>query len=400
MRILVAHNYYRNRGGEDIVFESECRLLESHGHIVERAIVHSNSIGDSLSIGGQIHLAATTIWSRSGRKRMSEAVRSFQPDVVHVHNTFPLYSPASLRAVHGLGVPVVQTLHNFRPLCSNFSLYRDGHVCYQCVDRRIPWPAVAHACYQGSRVRSATVAGMQALHRGLRTWIDCVDMHIATTDYARELFISGGFPPDQLATKPNFVETDLGMGDHAGDFVLYVGRLSAEKGIETLLNAWERMPAGVLLKIVGAGPLNDLVAQADDRNATIEWLGQVPEREVLELMGKATLVAFPSIGHETFGRTIIEAYSRGTPVVASDIGSARELIEDGQTGRIFPAGDARALATTLTEALCDRAAHRHMSKHARCRFEQEFSAERNYERLIEIYRAAIDHSERRRMDRL
>lgn len=385
MRVLVVHNAYTYRGGEDSVRELEERLLVSHGHQVDTFLDSNDRIADLGSVG----TAARTIWSSGAYRGLRQRLRDTRPDVVHVHNTFPLISPAAYYAARHEGVPVVQTLHNYRLLCLNSFLYRDGHVCEDCVGRTTPWPGVLHACYRDSRPGSLVVATMLVVHRALGTWRRMVDAYIVLTEFERRKMLEAGLPTDRIHVKPNFVDPDPGVGPHAADSVLFVGRLSPEKGIVTLLAAWRQLPRPVPLRIIGTGPLAPMVEAAAAELPNVEWLGPQPASEVARLMGDALAVIFPSEWYETFGRVAIEAQAVGTPVIAANIGAIAELVGEGRTGIYFAPGDAADLAARVDWAWTHRADLAEMGRRARQEYEAKYTAEKNYAMLMAIYRRAI-----------
>lgn len=257
------------------------------------------------------------------------------------------------------------------------------------------WPGVLHACYRDSRPATVAVAAMIATHRHLRTWTEKVDLHIALTEFGRRKFIEAGLPADRIVVKPNFLAQDPGKGGGGGHFALFAGRLSAEKGIRTLLAAWRQVKSRLPLKIVGDGPLGDSVAAAASRIDGVTWLGERPHDEVLALMGEAAVVVMPSEWYEPFGLTIIEAFAKGTPVIGANIGSIGTLIEDGRNGYLHRAADPADLAAKLHEFLANPGAVATMRQAARRSFEENYTAERNYGRLMEIYVAAVERNTRR-----
>lgn len=385
MKVLVVHNFYQMPGGEDRVFEDECGLLESHGHEVVRFTKHNDQLADM----GSLDLLKNTIWNRTIEQELIDLLRRELPDVMHCHNTFPLISPAAYYAAKQQGVAVVQTLHNYRLLCPAATLLRNGQVCEKCVGRSLTLPAIQHGCYRNSRAATAATTAMLAVHRYKKTWTEAVDRYIALTEFSRQKFIEGGLPADRIVVKPNLVEPDPGMGSHDGANAVFVGRLSAEKGIETLLDAWEQLPDNISLKIAGDGPLADRVQDAAARDDRIEWLGHVANHEVCELIGQAHALVMPSVCYETFGRTIIEAFAAGTPVIASRTGAMQELIEHGRTGLLFEAGSSHDLVVRLQQLWHDSAQRDRMSVAARHTYEDSYTAEPNYQQLIDIYHDAL-----------
>jgi glycosyltransferase involved in cell wall biosynthesis len=286
-------------------------------------------------------------------------------------------------------VPVVQSLHNYRLLCPNALFLRDGHVCEDCLGKTLAWPAIQHGCYRGSRAATGVLAGTLALHRLKGTWIHKVDRYIALTEFAREKLIAGGLPADQIAVKPNFVPSSPSPGNGEGQFALFVGRLSAEKGTQVLLEAWRHLQQAVPLKIVGGGPQADLVRQAAAADRRIEWLGRRTPEGVLELMSQALVLIIPSICYEVCPKSLLESLAVGTPVLASRLGALAELVEDGRTGRHFTPGDPHDLADQLQRMLANRYALEAMRRAAREEFLQKYTAERNYQLLIEIYQSVV-----------
>ena len=383
MRILVVHNYYQRPGGEDRVFESESALLEAHGHVVLRYCAHNDAVRES----SRLRLSGRAIWSSSAYKEIRLLCRRERPDVVHFHNTLPLISPSAYHAAKAEGAAVVQTLHNYRLACPVATFFRDAGVCEECLGKSFAWPAIVHACYRHSRSASAVVATMVGVHHVLGTWSSKVDRYIALTAFARAKFVELGIPATKLALKPNFVHPDPGVGTHAGRYALFVGRLSAEKGIDTLLRAWKLLDALVPLKVIGSGPLDHLFASPPPG---VEWLGQQGKAEVAAMMRDAAFLIFPSEWFETFGLTIIEAYSTGLPVIASAIGAAAELVRDRSTGLLYEAGNATALAECVKWALAHPTEMKLLQAGARREFVERYTASANYEMLMDIYRSCFD----------
>jgi glycosyltransferase involved in cell wall biosynthesis len=391
MRVLLLHNRYQQPGGEDQVFLAEGDLLEAHGHRVLRYISHNDRVAKM----SRPKLAKATVWNAEVYRELRALIRSERPQVAHFHNTFPLISPAAYYAARAEGVPVVQTLHNYRLLCPNALFFREGRVCEDCLDKVVPWPGIAHACYRGSRTASGAVATMLTTHRALGTWKGAVDVYIALSEFARGKFVQGGLHPEKITTKPNFISPDPGAGEGRGRYVLFVGRLSQEKGVDTLLAAWERLREKVSLKIIGDGPLAPKVAGAAQRFREVEWLGRQPKDRVLTLMKDAQALVSPSVCYENFPMVIAEAYAVGLPVIASDLGSMSSLISHGRTGLHFRPGDPEDLAARVEWASTHPTELRRMREEARAEFEAKYTATRNYRSLIEIYRTAAERVKER-----
>jgi glycosyltransferase involved in cell wall biosynthesis len=381
MNILAVHNRYQIRGGEDECYEAEVELLRSRGH----AVAVYEETNDRIASLNPWQMASRTIWSRESYAAVRDRLHQEHSEILHVHNTFPLISPSIYYAAKQQGVAVVQTLHNYRLLCPNALFFRDGRVCEDCLGKGIPYPGILHSCYRNSLPASTVVAAMLSLHRAMRTWIEQVDVYIALTNFARQKFIASGIPAEKIVLKPNFVASDPGNGEGHGGYMLYVGRLSAEKGLDVVLKAWELLGHQIPLKIVGEGPLSALVAATADRMSQVEWLGRQPLPMVHELMGAATAVILPSKWYETFGRVAMEAFAKGTPVIASNLGAIAEVVEPERTGLHFQAGDAADLAATVEWLLAHPSQWTEMRQEARAEFLANYTAEKNYQTLLRIY---------------
>ena len=381
MRILSIHNNYQIRGGEDESRELEENLLREMDHQVDTYEENNHSLKSIKPIP----LALRTIWSNKAYQAVKQRLEASSYDLIHVQNFFPLISPSIYYAAKSEGVPVVQTLRNYRLLCPNALFFRNGQVCEDCLGKYVPYPGVLNSCYRKNRAATAATAAMLIAHRTLGTWTKMVDKYIALTNFAREKLIEGGIPAEKIVVKPNFVHPDPGVGTGSGGYALYVGRLSVEKGIDILLDAWEKLNQQVPLKIVGDGPLADLVVEATKKSPTIEWLGRKPMREVHQLMGEAIFLIFPSKWYETFGRVAVEAFAKGTPVIAAKIGAISELIDSQRTGIHFQPSCSNDLRLKVNWALANRRKLALMRKEVRAEFEAKYTAKANYKRLREIY---------------
>ena len=385
MRVLVVHNYYQQPGGEDQVFAAEAHLLELHGHEVARYELHNDQIAE-LSC---LRLGAATVWNGSSYRNLRDIVRIWRPDVVHFHNTFPLISPAAYYAAKADLLPVVQTLHNYRLLCPAATFYRNGGACEDCLGKFAPYSGIIHACYRGSRAATGAVAAMLTVHRTLGTWNRQVDVYVALSAFASSKFVEGGLPPQKIAVKPNFLHPDPGAGDGRGRFALFVGRLTSEKGLRTLIESWRQVTPRLPLKIVGDGPLADSVSQAARDIPGLEWLGRQPQYKVMELMKAAVILIVPSVWYECFPMIVVEALASGLPVIASNIGSLSSIIENGRTGLHFDPGNADDLARKVTWALDNPNEITRMRRNARSEYKSKYCADRNYSMLVDIYRRAV-----------
>ena len=383
MRILLVHNTYQQPGGENVVAAAELDLLRNHGNEVHLHTVSNDTIK---GFGSQVVTAWRTAYSQWGLKEITGVINRTQPEVVHVHNFFPLLSPSIYDACREARVPVVQSLHNYRTICAGALLLRDGKPCEDCINRS-PYQAVLHGCYRNSRLGSLAVARMIDLHRRRDTWGEKVDRFIAPTGFSKSKFVEAGFPEERIVVKPNFVDKEnLEATDwRKRSGALFVGRLSHEKGIETLLRAWKNLD--VPLKIVGDGPLMDRVRRGIMGSVTP--MGRRGTKQVVEEMSHAAFLIMPSVNYETFGLTNIEAFSQGLPVIASRLGAMEEIIEDGITGLHFNPGDAEDLIKKVQWATEHPEEMRCMGRNARRVYEEKYTPETNYLQLMAIYQEAI-----------
>ena len=389
MKVLMCHAYYQVRGGEDESFDAQVALLTSRGDEVVPFTVH-NDLANGMNL---LSLAGRTIWNRQSYAQMRELIRRERPDVMHCTSSFPLLSPSVLYAARDEGVPVLQALHNFRLMCANAFLSRDGQVCEACLHTTLPWPAVVHGCYHDSRLGSAVVAATQVVHRAVGTWRHAANLFMTPSEFARGKFIDSGIPAERIVVKPNFLLTDPGIGDGRGGYAVFVGRLSREKGLPTLIDAWARVTSDLRLKIIGDGPDHELVAKAAAADRRIEVLGRMTHAGTLATIGGAACLVMPSVFYETFGRVAMEAFAVGTPTVASRLGAMSELVDDGRTGALFEAGNAAALAAAVDHVVASPERLARMRMAARREFLDKYTDERNYPALMSAYKRAIELAE-------
>lgn len=387
MRVLRIHNRYQTPGGEDVSYEAESALLERMGHEVFRLEFSNDDISDRLSIVDSVKIATNTVWSTTARKRIASQFQRFQPEVVHFDNTFPLVSPAAYGVVKRRGIPVVQSLRNYRLLCPSATLFHNGAMYEENLGRLFPWRAVRDKVYHDSFGQTGVLAAMLVAHRLLGTWQRNVDRYVALTDSVKRLHVIGGLPEDRISVKPNFVDgysADEGL-ERSG--FLYVGRISPEKGVNTLLNSMKSRPAD--LTIIGVGDDN-IEHWASSLGYSL--LGSLPEQQAYQQMASSQAVVCPSEWYEPFGRVVVEAFSQATPVIASRIGGLAEIVEDGVTGLHFEPGNAEDLAAKITWASNHPEEMRRMGENARREYGMKYTPERNYEMLMDIYHQAIEHN--------
>jgi len=392
MKILLAHNNCQQPGGEDTSFLAEEGVLRAAGHRVVEYIRHNDEI-KHYGLGSKAALPLRTGWACDSYREIKALLERERPDLAHLHNTFPLISPGAYYACRAAGVPVVQTLHNYRLLCPAAIFFRRGRVCEECLEHSL-WRGVVHGCYRNSRAETSAVALMLAVHRWRRTWTSRVNCFIALSRFSRQKFIEGGIPAEKIAVKPNFAYADPGCRARSGEHALYVGRLTPEKGVLTLLTAWQRLQVRIPLRIAGSGPERaSLEAHAKQIGLSdIRFLGQLPREEVIAALKGGLFLLFTSELYENFPMTIVEAFACGVPVICSRLGAMEEIVADGRTGLHFTPGNADDLAAKVEWAWAHPEEMAAMGRAGRAEYEAKYTAERNYEMLMEIYSRVLGTS--------
>ncbi|MEJ1141268.1 glycosyltransferase [Stenotrophomonas sp. CCNWLW162] len=376
MRVLIVHNYYQQAGGEDSVVRNEAELLRANGHEVKLYAVSNHSIRGFAS---KIVATLNAIFSIPSYLRIRREISEFRPDVVHVHNFFPLISPSVFYACRAKKVRSVFTLHNYRIVCPTATLYFDGKVTERSIDEG-PWWTVARRVYRNSLIGTFSIAASVSLHRRLGTW-DRVDQFIALTEFAKSLFSRAGIPSSKIRVKSNFSHLEIEEFPEQGvrDGYLFVGRLTEDKGIHVLLEA--ARSADVAVTVIGDGPLSDIASG----NKHINFLGKRDSSIIRSEMRKAKALIVPSLWYEGFPMVIAEAYSQGLPVFASDIGALSELIEPEITGELFSPGSPDELAALLTSYKNSEHRIARMSSGARSRYLNSYSPEVSLRTLLSAY---------------
>jgi len=387
MKIVLVHNKYKQPGGEDVVFDQERQLLEHYGH-EGQVYCRSNWDVDQFRGVQKLVLLKDSVWSGDTYKEFGELLRREKPDVVHVHNTWVMISPSIYWACHDAGIPVVQTFHNYRLLCPAGTFFREGKTCEECLDHG-QWRSVLHGCYRQSRAVTAAKAFMLAAHRFKRTWTDCIDCYIALSEFSRGQFLRGGLPAEKIYVKPNFVSPDPGVCVDKGNYAVFIGRLSPEKRVSTILNAWGQLDKRIELVVIGGGPEASQLEKHASHLTQVHFKGYLPRAEALGYMSRARLLIFSSEWYENFPVTIAEAFACGVPVVCSRLGAMQEIVEDARTGLHFVPGDATDLAVKVSWAWNHPERLAQMGREARWEFETRYTAEKNYPQLMKIYEDAI-----------
>ncbi len=388
MRVIFVHNFYQRRGGEDQCAEQDYELLKKYGFEVLPYFRHNDEI-KQYNILKKFSLLMIPTWSPSTFKEISYLIRNFRPDVIHVHNFFPLVSPSVFYAARKSGVPVVLTIHTYRMICSNGLFFRDNKMCELCT-KNLLW-SIFYGCYRNSRMMTLPVSLMIFVHRKLKTWLSKVELFTTPSEFLRGKIAGIGIPKERIFVRPNFVSGEIEVGGDNREFALFVGRLSQEKGLRILLSAWERLEKSgefVPLKIVGDGPMREYVIQKAKYLKSVEYVGFTSFPDVIAHMKKALFVILPSVVNETFGRVIIESYAVGTPALGSNLGAIPEIIKDGETGLIFkPNPD--DIVSKVKFAVGNKDLLKKWGVNCRKEFDTKYSERVAYENLMKVYKTAI-----------
>lgn len=397
MRVLQVHNYYRSSApsGEDHVARMEAKLLRDNGHIVSEFSRFNDRLNNMGPLGTLLG-AFSTPWNPFAARSVVKALDRAESEVVHVHNTFPQISPSIFSAISSRAARVL-TLHNYRIVCPAALPTREGKVCVECIDSRSIRPSIRYGCYRDSRIATLPLAAKVSLHRGLKTWHRHIDAFIVLSAFQRHLMISGGFPGELIHIKPNFYSGNpavLPYGERSKRMV-FVGRLTAEKGVATLIDAWRRWGSSAPeLAIIGDGELRVELERAAT-GLPIRFLGQVPHEVVKKELSQAKLIVVPSEWFEGFPMVLQEAFALGTPAAVSDIGALPLIVRNGAAGGVFKHKDPLSLLHELQTLWDDNAALEQKSSTARKIYESEYTEEKNIESLIKIYEAAMQINKER-----
>lgn len=385
MRILSLHNYYQFRGGEDVSRDLESEMLQKRGHVVLDHLIDNAQITSPVPLSVGIR----AMWSASDYAAVRRLIREQGIEMVKIDNFFPLLSPSIHYAARREGVPIVQSVRDYRLICPEGRFIRNDKLCQLCSKRAFPLPSIIHGCYRSSRVQTVAVAGMLTAHKLMGTWSKTVTAYVAVSEFVRRILIENHFPADRVFVKPDFVpDVEAGRGD--GDYALYVGRLSPEKGLSTLLEAWRRIQPRMPLKLAGNGPMRPEVQEAARTIPDIEYLGPKPIQDVLALMGRAKALIFPSICYETFGRTIVEAFSKSLPVIATRLGNMDAMVEDYRTGLKFEPENPEDLLAKIEWMRSHPQQWEEMRKVCRETYLANYTEEQNYAMLMDIFEYALE----------
>ena len=388
MRILLLHNKYQYAGGEDKVFEAEGELLASNGHEVERLVFDNKNI---TSLANKVGSGCMVVFNFSSAKILKKKIKEFKPDILHVHNFFPLASPSVFYTARAHNVPVILTLHNYRLICPSATLFFNNKIYEKSLRTIFPFDAVMKGVYRDSILQTAALAFMTSFHNVIGTWRNKVTRFIVLTEFAKTKFLQSrlNVSTDQFALKPNFI-ADPGNGNHVReDFFLYIGRLSQEKGIDVLLNAF-RQPDKALV-IIGDGPMQQQVESLAREKQNVTYLGFQSGSTIMDYLKRASALIVPSTWYEGFPIAILEAFGTGTPVIGSRLGGVAEIVKDNYNGLLFEAGNQIGLIEALDEF--QSADKKALSDNARKTYIEFYTPEKNYRTLMDIYTEAMKNTD-------
>jgi glycosyltransferase involved in cell wall biosynthesis len=387
MKVLFLHNKYLISGGEDISTDAEIQLLRDYGHEVDSYYISNQEIADK----SKIKLFIRTIWSLSSYKELKRLIKLKKYDIIHVQNFFPLLSPSVFYAARSQGVKIVMSVRNYRLVCPNALLFVDGEVCTKCLGHTFPYMSVIKKCYKSSRLSSMAVASMLSVHNLLNTWNGRVDGFICISEFVKSQLILGGIHEDKLHVKYNFLKTlPVPVNTERSGF-LYVGRLSTEKGIDTMLEAFIQLSSShpqATLTIIGEGPLSAYVEDVSSKYDNIIFIGRKHISEVYAIMSTARFLMFPSKWHEPFGRTIVESFAAGTPVIGASVGGVTELVKDGYNGFLFEGSNVESLKLAIVKGIGYDI--QLLCKNAQDSFDTKYTSDINYNQVLSIYEAILN----------
>lgn len=394
LKILLTHNYYSSTipSGENEVVRAEIALLKNAGDQVDE-YYRSNDEIKHRGLRGKLTAAFSTPWNPLSARDLLSKVHNFGPDVVHVHNTFPLVSPSIFHAI-GKRAARVLTLHNYRLFCPAAIPMRYGSVCTECLDRRSALPSIVHGCYRESRIATIPLAISVGLHRMIGTWTKRVDAFICLTEFQRQVMVSAGLPAEKVHVKPNFYPGNPTVVPWAKrqPYVVFVGRLTAEKGVINLMRAWQAWGAEAPeLRLVGSGELRPELERMAE-GLPVRFLGQLSAEHAQTEIANARLQILPSEWFEGFPMVVREAFAFGTPAAVSNIGPLPSIVEHGKSGIVFQPANPQSLRHEVRTAWVAQGLLERLGQGARAEFEGKYTEEANYATLIQIYRKAIDAS--------
>ena len=387
MNVLLIHNYYQNPGGEDKVFKNEYNLLKSNNVNVSKFIVNNNEI----ELNNKFMVGINSIWSFYYYKKLSKILKSNNYHIVHVHNTHAKLSPSIYYACKNYGIPVILTLHNYRICCPKATLFRKNNVCELCVKRHFPYHGIYYKCYHNSILHSIILSLSIAFHKKIGTYRQTINHYIALTNFSRNIFVKAGIPRKKISVKPNFIVSDSSFSKRNKKYFLFIGRITKEKGIKTLLRTWA-LNKDYPLKIVGDGDLKEYVKHEIKQKSlkNVEYIGHISSEDtIIKLLRNSYCLIVPSLWYEGFPMTIVESFNTGTPVIASNIGSLSEIVQHKNNGLLFMPDDAHDLSLKVKWAWNNENYINLYSINARKEYEKKYTSQENFNQLMAIYNKVI-----------
>jgi len=389
MRILIIHNHYQWPGGEDAVVKAEADLLKERGHEVY-VYERSNKELEQFSLWKKFACLFSCQWSRKTYEDITKIIRDFHPDIAHIHNIFFMISPSAYDACQDAKIPVVQSLHNFRWMCVNGLFYRNKNVCQECLKTHL-WRGLLYCCYKKSFLLTFVFIKVLRHHWRLKTWLCKINAYITATEFTKKKYIEAGISADKIFVKPNFIYPDISFQPvEKKEYALYVGRLSEEKGVDVLLNAWRSFKE-ISLKMMGDGPMENTLREIVQKEnlSHIEILGRKNDQEYNDYMNGAQFLIVPSRCYESFPRIVVEGLAYGLPIIASRFASLEEIVNDGKEGFLFEPGNPKDLAEKISFLYNNPQIRNQMAQNARKVFQEKYAMERNYQTLMDIYQKAF-----------
>lgn len=391
VKILIIHNHYVYPGGEDEVVKAEKNMLEKFGHEVLLYEASNSQINGRTLLGKLSFIFKEVCWSRKSYDAIIELIRKERPDIAHFHNTFLSITPSAYDACYDSGIPIVQTLHNYRFLCPIGVFYREGRLCEECL-RKGRVAAVLNKCWRNSYVHSLILVRILRHMKRKKVFSKMINSYIALSPFSRKKFVDSGFDKKKIFIKPNFVDFDSRPIQANGKYGLFIGALRDYKGIKTLLKAWKNLETNFPLKVLGTGPLeNELKVYA--RKEKVEFLGTKPLSEIFLLIKASLFLVAPSECYETFSRVTMEAFACGVPVIAANHGALKDLVEHGKTGLLFKRADSSDLTEKINLLIQDPSLAKALGGNARKVYQDKYTELKNYDRLMEIYSKTINSRE-------
>ena len=385
MKILLIHNTYQHKGGEDSVLKNEYQLLKENNS-VEKLLFNNDNIKSSFD---KLKIGFTSIFNNSSAKIVEKKIKEFSPDIIHVHNFFPIASPSIFYVANRLNIPIVMTIHNYRLICPNALLFKNNEICEKCIKKSFAIDGVLNGCYRESKVQTFALALMSYIHKKRKTWSTKIDKYIALTNFAKNKILDSSLNLDEnkIVIKPNFVE-DNGFDYDKEEYFLFVGRLSIEKGIKLLLKSFEENHKKLI--IIGSGPLEAVVKESAQKNSNIEYVGYQNKEFIIHKLKKAKALIFTSIWYEGMPMTILESFSVGTPIIAPNIGGPNEIVKNHINGLIYESNNLNSLSSKIEILASENKLHKQLCVGARKSYEEGYTVAKNYKLLMDIYKGVIN----------